>query len=76
MKDWPDCEKGEKNISALAKLGSTPAYKKSQYREDGKSFFPNLSFTLLVKLVEFLTCFMFRLYYFLLLFRQVLGVQK
>lgn len=35
-----------------------------------------LSFTLLVELVEFLTGFVFRLYYFLLLFRQVLGVQK
>lgn len=35
-----------------------------------------LSFTLLVEFVEFLTGFVFRLYYFLLLFRQVLGVQK
>lgn len=35
-----------------------------------------LSFTLLVEFVEFLTGFVFRLYYFLLFFRQVLGVQK
>lgn len=66
----------EKYVSALTKSGSTSGYKKSQYRQDGERVFFYLSFTLLVELVEFLTGFVFRLYYFLLLFRQVLGVQK
>jgi len=75
MKDWPDCVKG-KNYKCAFKSRQHAWLQKNLNIEKTARLFSNLSFTLLVKLVEFLTCFMFRLYYRLVLFRQVLGVQK
>lgn len=76
MKDWPDCRR-EKIFKCAYKIRQhfTGCKLDLNIEKTVKDFF-YLSFTLLVELVEFLTCFVFRLYYFLLLFRQVLGDQK
>lgn len=76
MKDWPDFEKRKICKCAYKIRQHFWLQKNLNINKTVREFFFYLSFTLLVELVEFLTGFVFRLYYFLLFFRQVLGVQK